>query len=180
MRRLVPSSLRSLVVLGCLAAVLVAVATGKHVAARPPKDAVYIGQKKCRVCHFKEYRSWKKTKHAKAWDNLPEKDRSRPECYRCHVTGFDRSGGYLSEEETPQLTGVQCEACHGPGDVHAEVAKEEESEEKIDALTDKVPQNTCNECHNAHKTHEDYEVEYAEAETAASEAATTQDRGNGH
>jgi hypothetical protein len=114
------------------------------------------------VCHFKEYRSWKKTKHAKAWDNLPEKDRSRPECYRCHVTGYDRSGGYLSDEETPQLRGVQCEACHGPGDVHAEVAKEEESEEKIDALIDKVPQNTCNECHNAHKTHEDYEKEAQE------------------
>ncbi len=127
--------------------------------ARPPADAQYIGQKKCRICHFKEFRSWKKMKHAGSWNVLSVEERERPECYRCHVTGYGRPGGYVSEEETPHLRGVQCEACHGPGSAHAEAAKVEEDEAKIDALIDKKPRGRCVECHNPHKTHEEHEKE---------------------
>ena len=161
MRRLVPSDLRSLVVLGCLAAVLVALASNSRVAARPPKDATYIGQNKCRTCHFRDFRAWKRMKHSGSWKVVSEKDRARAECQRCHTTGYGKPSGYVSEEETPHLTGVQCEACHGPGSVHAEAAKVEEDEAKIDALIDKKPQNRCVECHNPHKTHEDYQKDYA-------------------
>ena len=158
------ADLGGLVVLACLGAVVVVVAGGRRVSARPPRDATYIGQKKCRICHFKEYRSWKKTKHAKAWSTLPEEDRGRPGCYRRHVTGYGEAGGYVNESETPRLSGVQCESCHGPGSAHAEAAKVEEDEEKIDALIDKVPRNTCIEYHNAHKTREDFEKESRKGE----------------
>ena len=151
MRRLISADLRSLVVLTCLAAVLVALASDR-ISARPPKDATYIGQKKCRTCHFKDFRSWKRMKHSGSWDVLSVEERTRPECYRCHVTGYGKPSGYASEEETPHLTGVQCEACHGPGSAHAEVAKVEEDEAKIDALIDKSPGARCVECHNPHKT----------------------------
>ncbi len=158
MRRPAVGSLRSLVVLACLAAVLLALARSDRVSALPPKDATYIGQKKCKICHFKQYRTWKKTGHAEAWEALSEKDRSRPDCVRCHATGYGRPGGFVSEEETPRLTGVQCEACHGPGSAHAEAAMDEESEERIHALINRTPI-TCAECHNPHKTHEEYEKE---------------------
>lgn len=170
MRRLIFANLRSLIVLACLAAVLVALASRRRVSARPPKEATYIGQKNCRICHFKQFRAWKRMKHAGAWKVLYEKDRSRPECLRCHVTGYGKPGGFVGEEETPHLTGVQCEACHGPGSVHAEVAKEEESEDKIDALIDKTPQNRCVECHNPHKTHDEYEKEGVKSDAAGSTA----------
>jgi hypothetical protein len=158
-RRLMSTDLRSLAILTCLAAVLVALVSGDRVSARPPNDATYIGQKKCRTCHFGEFRAWRKMKHAGAWETLAEKDRGRPECLRCHVTGYGKPGGYASEKETAGLTGVQCEACHGPGSAHAEAAKVEEDEAKIDALIDKSPGARCVECHNPHKSHDEYEKE---------------------
>jgi hypothetical protein len=37
-------------------------------------------------------------------------------CFRCHSTGFlDTTAGAIR----PQETGVHCEACHGPGSIHA-------------------------------------------------------------
>ena len=155
-RRLVLANLKSLILLVCLAVVLAALAAGRRVSAEPPKDATYIGQKKCRICHFRQFLKWKKSKHAKTWQTLSKEDKTRPECIVCHVTGYKEPSGYVSEEKTPHLTGVHCEACHGPGSVHAEVAKEEESEEKIDALIIKTP-TTCAKCHKPHKAHEEYE-----------------------
>ena len=43
-------------------------------------------------------------------------------CLLCHTTGFGRFSGYdpKSEEKGDiYLRGVQCEACHGPGTLHA-------------------------------------------------------------
>lgn len=159
MSRLVRWSLRCLVLLMCLGGIAAVLVIGRSVSAGPPKDATYIGKKKCKICHFKQYRTWKKTGHAEAWETLSEKDRSRPACVRCHVTGYGRTGGFINnknEEETPRLAGVQCEACHGPGSAHAEAAKEEESEERVRALINRTPK-TCAECHNPHETHEEYE-----------------------
>lgn len=164
---------KALALLVCLVSMAAALTTGRPrpVSAAPPKDATYIGVKKCKTCHFKDYRRWKKMKHAGSWKVMEEKDRTRPKCYRCHVTGYGKPGGYVSEEKTPHLTGVQCESCHGPGSAHVEAAKEaeskEESKDKLDeetkkrihSLINKVPQNTCVECHDPHKKHEDYEKE---------------------
>ena len=158
MKRLVIANLRSLILLACLAVVLTALAAGRRARALPPKDSTYIGQKKCRICHFRQFLKWKKSKHAKTWGTLSKEEKTNPVCIRCHVTGYKEPSGYVSEETTPHLTGVHCEACHGPGSAHAEAAKVEESEEKIDALTIKTP-TTCAKCHKPHKTHEDYEKE---------------------
>ena len=164
---------KGLALLVCLVGIVAALTTGRPrpVMAAPPKDAAYVGVKKCKTCHFKDYRRWRKMKHAGSWKSMGEKDRTRTECFGCHVTGYGEPGGYVSEEETPDLTGVQCESCHGPGNAHAEAAKEaeskEESKDDLDeetkkrmlSLINKVPQNTCVRCHNPHKTHDDYEKE---------------------
>jgi hypothetical protein len=134
-------------VLGALAA---AVLGGGRVAARSPADAKYVGEKYCRICHFREYKIWQKTRHAAAWRSLSEEERVMPECYTCHVTGHDRQGGYLSEEKTPHLVGVQCESCHGAGSSHVEAAKREEAGEALRGLISKTGDNACVECHNPH------------------------------
>jgi hypothetical protein len=87
----------------------------------------FVGSEKCETCHEKSYAVWKKSLHAKAWKTLLETDPPRnndPECISCHVTGwhptnyFPYKSGFLSEKETPQMVGVGCESCHGPGGAH--------------------------------------------------------------
>jgi cytochrome c554/c'-like protein len=90
----------------------------------------YVGAKRCRVCHLAESKAWEQTKMAKAFEVLqpgaaadrkksvnydPNKDYTKDEfCLGCHATGYGK-GGFKSMEATPDLAGVTCEACHGPG-----------------------------------------------------------------
>jgi cytochrome c5 len=67
----------------------------------------YVGAKKCKFCHKDQYDSWQKTRHAKAWASLTEEEQKQQKCATCHVTGHDDDGELI--------TGVECEACHGPG-----------------------------------------------------------------
>jgi hypothetical protein len=91
----------------------------------------YIGTKACKKCHIKQFKSWTKTNMANAYEILkpgqrneakkkvgldPKKDYTKDsECLPCHTTGYGQPGGYISLEESPQLVGVSCEACHGAG-----------------------------------------------------------------
>ncbi len=153
------AKLKGLVVLACVVAIAAWIVSGNPSSAGPPDDATHVGARRCRPCHFKRYKEWRKTKHAVAWDDMPQKDRGRKNCYRCHVTGNGKAGGYVSLENTPHLTGVGCESCHGPGSSHIASVKNEEPEEKFNALIDKAPGAVCSGCHNPHKTHADYEKE---------------------
>ena len=40
------------------------------------EGASYVGAARCKKCHMKQHRSWRKMKHAKAWDALFGKRRS--------------------------------------------------------------------------------------------------------
>ena len=94
-----------------------------------PKTALedgnaYVGAAKCSQCHVKAYEKWKTTKHSRATEALVNApipgQQFNPECIVCHVTGVNHETGFRSIEETPLLTGNQCENCHGPGKLHAE------------------------------------------------------------
>lgn len=41
-----------------------------------------------------------------------------PECVECHVVGLREHTGFRDPKATPNLAGVGCEMCHGPGNVH--------------------------------------------------------------
>ena len=102
-------------------------------------SALYISAKKCKKCHLKQYKSWKKTKMAASFENLkpgvnadakkkagldPDKDYTAdPDCLKCHTTGYGRPGGFVSLEKTPDLINVQCETCHGPGSKYSRIMK---------------------------------------------------------
>ncbi|MFQ5865187.1 MAG: cytochrome c family protein [bacterium] len=97
----------------------------------------FIGTKGCKKCHIKQFKSWKETKMANAYEILkpgeraeakknagldPEKDYTKDaECLACHTTGYGKPGGFVSLEKTPQLVGVSCEMCHGAGSEYTKV-----------------------------------------------------------
>ncbi len=111
----------------------------------------FVGNKKCKKCHMKQYKSWKETKKANTFELLkpgqaseakqkanldPGKDYTKDEnCLKCHTIGFGKTGGYAvpdpSDEkavkESAALEGVGCESCHGPGsnfiNLHEEIKK---------------------------------------------------------
>lgn len=88
----------------------------------------YVGSKACADCHEEAYESWKRTVHARAWQTLEEAETGRygwpvthyPDCVSCHTVGYGYRSGFVSPRKTPDLAGVGCEACHGPGSEHVE------------------------------------------------------------
>lgn len=111
-------------------------------------EVSYVGTKKCKMCHSKQNKSWKKTKHANAMKLLeageaaevktkhgldPGKDYTKDAaCLPCHTVGYGKTGGYQvpdpedkkSVKKAKYLSGVGCEMCHGPGSAYAAHHKE--------------------------------------------------------
>jgi len=110
----------------------------------PRRDLLgaFVGSEKCKSCHEESYKVWKKSGHAKAYATLVAADPPRnfdPECISCHVIGwhptefFPYQGGFMTKEQTPQLTDVGCESCHGAGGAHceAEIKNDKALQEKL-------------------------------------------------
>lgn len=101
--------------------------------------AEYVGAKKCKACHIKQYKSWETTGMANSLESLkpgvkadakkkagldPDKDyTSDAGCLKCHTTGYGEAGGFTSADATPDLAGVGCESCHGAGSEYRDVMK---------------------------------------------------------
>jgi hypothetical protein len=95
--------------------------TGHRETVPDPLDARYVTAGKCASCHAGEHRTWSRGPHARAWDTLVETNREwTVACNVCHVTGAGDDDAWLDPARTPQLVGVQCESCHGPGREHAD------------------------------------------------------------
>ncbi len=101
-----------------------------------------MGYKECATCHEEIVNSWLKTRHAKAFESLKKTSQEGlPGCVPCHVTGYDEPGGYVDFEITPELIGVQCEECHGPGKAHTTNPGEKSG------ITTKTGDKKCKKCH---------------------------------
>jgi Cytochrome c554 and c-prime len=163
-------ALAALVALGVFAFSSAPSANGLAMAAdAPAAQGTYTGAKRCAGCHFKEFMAWKKTPHSKAYENMAKgapKYAADPECLKCHITAYGIPGGYRGEA-TPDLVGVSCEACHGPGSAHEEVAKKytnvkvlsAEQKKEVNSTIHLVVADTCIKCHlmQQHKEHPKYE-----------------------
>ena len=120
----------------------------------PPADQKYVGVKDCASCHEKEFLAWQKTGHSRAFGVLTEKYEKDPKCLKCHTTGYGTPTGY-KDESTPDLKGITCETCHGPGSKHSEICKAfgdkkltEEEEELVEhSIWEVQPKNVCIKCH---------------------------------
>jgi len=137
----------------------------------PPEGQAYTGSKRCSSCHFEQYMSWKKTKHAEAFTSMPAKYKRGADvtCFDCHITAYGDPKGYKGAE-TADLLGVTCEACHGPGSEHEVISKQfaeakeltpAQEKQARDSIWKIKPGNVCITCHVAqeHKEHPEYEKE---------------------
>ena len=113
------------------------------------EEPYYIGNRKCRLCHFEYFKEWEKDPHANAFTRLGMKN--NPYCLKCHTTGYRGPQGFVSEKITPELRGVQCEACHGPGSRH----KDNPSNKGALPIGRKIDYETvCIKCHDRNWTPE--------------------------
>ena len=85
------------------------------------KASPYAGDnmKTCKMCHAAQAKAMEASGKFNSWESLDAEAQKKDECISCHVTGFGVEGGWISIDETPNLKGVQCEACHGPSAEHA-------------------------------------------------------------
>ncbi|MFM9872196.1 MAG: multiheme c-type cytochrome [Fimbriimonadaceae bacterium] len=105
-----------------------------------PSSEIYAGTEKCRSCHETAFQVWSKSKHSGAWATLKaDKHDADPDCVGCHTVGIQSTGGFIVEEETPHLTNVGCESCHGAGSAHISAP------EKV--KLPKVGKDSCSPCH---------------------------------
>ena len=146
----------------------------------------FIGSKNCKKCHIKEYKSWEGTKMGSAFESLKpgvdveakaamglsadEDYTQNEECVACHVTGWGKPGGFVSEAETPELLHVGCEMCHGAGGTYTQdgymTLKNKEyklSELVAVGLVEKVGEEQCVVCHNENVPIEGYTFDYETA-----------------
>lgn len=122
----------------------------KEKASSEPK-ADYVGVEKCRTCHAEHYKDYQARRFARSFQIIKMRKLDKtPECLKCHTTGFGE-GGFVSEGVTPQLANKQCEACHGPGSLHAS----DPTDAKIrKTMKDYLGRdNVCLKCHICMKSH---------------------------
>lgn len=100
----------------------------------------FIGAEMCARCHESEYDKWADSAHAHAWTTLVDMNmHETDDCVTCHVTGYGEATGFEDYRLVPNLAGVQCEACHNMGTLHA-VDGSDRASLKADA---------CVGCHDA-------------------------------
>jgi hypothetical protein len=102
----------------------------------------YVGVKICKLCHTKDgiYPSWEKTKHATAYESLSAEEKKNKDLLKYYTTGTTAKGDLL--------TGVQCEACHGPGNDYKKMSIMKDKEKAIANGLMMPDENTCKRCHN--------------------------------
>jgi formate-dependent nitrite reductase cytochrome c552 subunit len=107
-------------------------------------DGPYAGADKCGPCHQAIYQAWLTTKHAKALGKLDASQR-KSACISCHVTGSPEM--IAADGDKPSFPNVQCEACHGAGQAHAQ-------DPNVRAgLTARPDEGDCTRCHNDRSPH---------------------------
>ncbi len=85
--------------------------------------AEYVGVTVCARCHADRHRTWLATRHARASATLEREQRQFDEqCAVCHTLAYECDAGAMVKENLSRFTGVQCESCHGPGNLHVEAS----------------------------------------------------------
>jgi predicted CXXCH cytochrome family protein len=104
-------------------------------------QGTYVGSKKCAMCHAAINKTWQTTRHAKAIESLKKTNQENlPDCVKCHVTGYEKDGGFIDNELTPEMAGIQCEVCHGPGGNHLKTPTKAK-------IIKEAGETLCRQCH---------------------------------
>ncbi len=107
---------------------------------RNPRGA-YVGGARCSGCHVLVASEFAGSAHAKPPAALLASPfNGTTGCVNCHQTGPYATGGWKGPRDTTSdMAGVSCEACHGPGEIHAATPKT--------AKMPKVGLERCVACH---------------------------------
>jgi hypothetical protein len=91
---------------------------------RDPRGA-YVGAARCGDCHVSAAAEFAGSAHAKPPTALLGSPfNGTTGCVNCHQTGPYSIGGWKGpKDRTSDMAGVSCEACHGPGEIHAATPK---------------------------------------------------------
>ena len=156
-------------------------------------NVAYIGSEACGKCHPTELKALTKSVHARATEVLakPAPDHwtvppykrgvvglRKPECLRCHTTGFGKDGGFPAAIPASPLAHpmdkVSCESCHGPGKAHADDPKRPKAIAKLGGTCNEcniLP--ICRQCHDDHNAPNfDYPAALKQARHDTGEAVT--------
>ncbi len=86
----------------------------------------FASVKVCGTCHLAIAESWRKTRHAHAYESLSSRGQHLDrECIGCHTAGWRHPGGFSDPRAVGILKNVQCESCHGPGKEHAKTGNKD-------------------------------------------------------
>lgn len=126
------------------------IAINRQVAvAQTPDNATYVPGSKCKTCHIKYFKAHAESAHATAFENIKfAGEETNVICLQCHSTGNGKPGGFVDAQSTPDLVGVTCQACHGPGSAHIEAPKEQKKQ-----TISRFTPDTCVKCHKIHGEH---------------------------
>lgn len=140
-----------------------------------PKEAEFIGAKKCKMCHNKkatgkQYAIWTEAKHSKAFDLLGT-DRAKTvaaklgikdpqasgKCLKCHSTVYKWTDSVVSnvgmkKSGKPRITvaeGVSCESCHNAGSLYQKKKIMQDFDKSVAAGLNPHPEENCVKCHNS-------------------------------
>jgi hypothetical protein len=103
----------------------------------------YVGSGVCITCHKNIHDDWLATLHGVALNTLEGMGAGDDaNCLLCHTTGFGQPGGFQGRQLTNSLSGVGCEACHGPCRDHVENVADRTLRPPKD-MSGKV----CGQCH---------------------------------
>lgn len=108
------------------------------------EEPAYVGAAKCKLCHMKQHKIWSASVHAKAFEALKPAEQKDPKCLACHVSG------YRQTQQVPAgVSGVDCEACHGPGSLYLKIhpRKDKEGAKQAGLIAEPEPA-SCKNCHN--------------------------------
>ncbi|GAB4263066.1 MAG: hypothetical protein Kow0092_13740 [Deferrisomatales bacterium] len=107
----------------------------------------YVGAQACQRCHPRRHKNWAATEHARAYEALVRENRQYDEeCIVCHVLAYECDQGVVNLKSIANFANVQCESCHGPGDLHVQ------SGGKQPMVVDGDPARICAKCHTPEKS----------------------------
>lgn len=159
------------------------------IAALVQAEPSYVGASGC-SCHKREIYDWRFSVHGKAFESLkagakklekkrakldPDKDYTTDrKCLVCHTNGYRKKGGFIDITSTPEMVGVGCEMCHGPGSGYRVLHDEKKGFTTEQALVagqryGSKDIRVCTQCHThkdspfTEKVHEKYKFDWKSA-----------------
>jgi predicted CXXCH cytochrome family protein len=121
----------------------------------------FVGAQVCLTCHGKDQGDWAETLHAHALQTLQNiGEGADPHCLGCHTVGLGQATGFVSAEATPELGGVQCENCHGPGGGHVALQTGGRLRDGESDIVASVSAEVCAQCHEGshHPFYEEWQA----------------------